>query len=129
VVAGTGLRLPDGWHPLADGRPVAVLPDPDGGPPAGVLVVVRALDAETAFAEFRPAEAEILLLDDAEVRCRGGVTARRRLLVHAQGQRSVTTEVWCYPGPRPAVALAAVDTGRYAELQPVLFRALRGFRP
>jgi hypothetical protein len=131
----TGIRLPRAWRPLADGSPVAALPGTDGDTPAGVLTVRRVagegsppLPCSAAVAALREAVPDLIVLDESTVRCRGGTTAQRTLLAHVHKGRGVTTEVWSFTGPAPAIVCVAVDTRCYADQRPGIHRALRGFR-
>ncbi|GAA0543572.1 hypothetical protein [Actinomadura livida] len=123
---GFPLSLPDGWRAMGptDGVHMAALPGEDGETPKAVVTVGPSdepapdgLDAMT------------LILDEGEVRCRGGVPARRLLTAHPQGERCVTTELWLVAGDAPANLCAVVDTIYYARLRPELQRILRSYRP
>jgi hypothetical protein len=118
------LRLPPGWVALEPG--LAALPAGDGLPPAAVVSVVPGTGTDLGSVRTVPG---VLVLDEDETRCRGGVPAHRLLTTHRQGGRSLTTEVWSVAGPAPAVLCAAVDTARYAELGPLVRRVLRSYRP
>lgn len=133
------LRIPAGWVPrdIDDEHEVAVLPADDDGEPAGVLTVTPlpgddrspAETAADALGGLHLAAGEnLLVLDAGPVRCRGNTPAYRVLLAHTQRGRGVTTELWVVGGTAPAALCAAVSTARYAELAPVLHRALRSYR-
>jgi hypothetical protein len=118
------LRLPPGWVALGPG--LAALPAGDGERPAAVVSVTPGPGADLDGLRATPG---LLVLDEHETHCRGGVPAHRLLTTHRQGDRSLTTEVWTVAGAAPAVLCAAVDTARYADLGPLVRRVLRSYRP
>lgn len=132
------MRLPDGWRPRGHIGEYTVAA-PDSGRPRPMLMYAEAPNEErvpvgqlavAACARLPDDYADLLVLDLAAVRCRGGRHGMRVLSTHVAEGRSVTTEHWLVEGSgdRVHVLAAVVPTGRYAELAGTLHRAMRSFR-
>lgn len=136
------VRLPDGWRPRGHIGEYTVAA-PDHGSPRPLLMYTVAPNGErlplpalaaALCADLSDRYEDLLVLDLADVRCRGRRPAVRVLSTHLTAGRSVTSEHWLIegsgdgPGTTVHVLAAVVPTGRYADLLGVLHRAMRSFR-
>lgn len=134
------MRLPDGWRTWGRvGEYLVAAPDAAPEPGRPVLMYTAAPNAErlplralaaALCADLTTRYEDLIVLDLADMRCRGRRPAVRVLSTQVTDGRSVTTEHWLVEGSgdRVHVLAAVVPTGRYADLVDGLHRAMRGFR-